>query len=65
MIAHSNETQRKPYMTAEELAVYLGVCKKTVANWKQAGLLVFFQIRRVVRYDVTACVESLRNHQAL
>jgi len=61
----ANETKAKPYMTMEELAAYFGVCTKTIANWKRDGLLVYIQIRRVVRFNVAACEESLRENQVI
>jgi predicted site-specific integrase-resolvase len=65
MSAIANEAKTKPYMTMEELAEYFGVCTKTIANWKRDGLLVYIQIRRVVRFDVAACAESLRENQVI
>ena len=65
MSAIVNETKAKPCMTMEELAEYFGVCTKTIANWKRDGLLVYIQIRRVVRFDVAACKEALRENQLI
>jgi hypothetical protein len=49
----------KQFVTAEELAKRYGVGLRTITNWKAAGLLVFLQVRRVVRFDVNACDKSL------
>lgn len=61
----ATKTKPKPYMTIEELAEYFGVCTKTIANWKRDGLLVYIQVRRVVRFNVGACEESLRQNQMI
>jgi hypothetical protein len=49
----------------EALAQRYGVCKRTITKWKDAGLLICIQVRRVVRYDVDACDESLRNNNII
>jgi len=61
----ATETKPKHYMTIEELAEYFEVCTKTIANWKRDGLLVYIQVRRVVRFNVAACEESLRQNQLI
>jgi predicted site-specific integrase-resolvase len=63
--AIANETKTKPYMTIEELAEHFGVCTKTIANWKRDGLLDYIQVKRVVRFKVAACEESLRENQVI
>ena len=44
------------------LAQRYGVSPRTITNWMSAGLLAFFKIKRVVRFDVVACDASLRQH---
>ncbi len=44
------------------LAERYGVSSRTISNWMSAGLLAFFKISRVVRFDVAACDASLRQH---
>lgn len=44
------------------LAQRYGVSQRSITNWMSAGLLAFFKIRRVVRFDVAACDASLRQH---
>jgi phage terminase Nu1 subunit (DNA packaging protein) len=55
----------KPYMTTREIAAHFGVSIKTVKNWKRDGLLVYFQIGRVLRFDVAASAQALAEHQIL
>jgi len=49
----------KRYVTAKELAQRYGVGLRTITLWKASGLLVYIQIRRVVRFDAAACDKSL------
>ena len=44
------------------LAERYGVSPRTITNWMSAGLLAFFKIKRVVRFDVAACDAALRQH---
>ena len=44
------------------LAERYGVSPRTITNWMSAGLLAFFKVRRVVRFDVAACDAALRQH---
>lgn len=44
------------------LAKRYGVSQRTITNRMSAGLLAFFKIRRVVRFDVGACDAALRQH---
>ena len=44
------------------LAERYGVSPRTITNWMSAGLLAFFKIKHVVRFDVVACDASLRQH---
>ena len=44
------------------LAERYGVSPRTITNWMSAGLLAFFKIKHVVRFDVVACDDSLRQH---
>ena len=53
-LATSSGVKAKAYMTIEELAEHFHVDPRTIANWKRDGLLVYFQVRRVVRFDVAA-----------
>lgn len=44
------------------LAGRYSVSPRTIQNWMQAGLLVYFKVKRVVRFDIRACDESLRQY---
>jgi hypothetical protein len=44
------------------IADHYGVCRRTIDEWMRLGLLVFFKIKRVVRFDIAACDESLRQN---
>jgi excisionase family DNA binding protein len=59
------KTPTKRFMTIKELAGYFGVSATTIADWKRDGLLIYIQVRRVVRFDAAACEESLRENQIL
>lgn len=50
------------YATIAELAFRYSVSTRTIKNWKKAGLLPCFKIRRVLRFDVHACDKSLIEH---
>jgi hypothetical protein len=43
-------------------AKHYKVCSRTITNWQAVGLLVFFKIRRVVRYDLVASDALLKEH---
>jgi hypothetical protein len=49
----------KKYATKVGLARHYGVCPRTINGWMRLGLLVFFRIKRVVRFDIAACDASL------
>ena len=61
----NNEDKDRRFVKIETLAQRYGVCKRTITKWKDAGLLICIQVRRVVRYDVDACDESLRNNNII
>lgn len=50
----------RPYSTARELTERYGVTRRTITKWKTAGILVYFQVGKVVRFDVLACDSALR-----
>lgn len=58
MINNGNDDRR--FVKIKMLAQRYGVCERTIKTWKDAGLLIYIQVRRIVRYDVVACDESLR-----
>jgi hypothetical protein len=63
MINNGNDDRR--FVKIKMLAQRYGVCERTIKTWKDAGLLIYIQVRRIVRYDVVACDESLRNNNIL
>jgi hypothetical protein len=65
MLQIENVNEERPFARANKLAQRYGVSVETIKVWKRGGLLVFFQIRRVVRFDVKACDDSLRNNGLL
>jgi hypothetical protein len=60
MIAPNN-AERK-FTTKAGLASRYDVGIRTIGEWQRLGLLAFFKIKRVVRFDVTACDENLRQY---
>jgi hypothetical protein len=44
------------------IAAHYGVCRRTINAWMRLGLLVFFKIKRVLRFDIAACDECLRRN---
>ena len=56
------DTTEQEYATKAELAKRYGVAIRTIGNWQRAGLLTFFKIRRVVRFQLKACDEALHAH---
>jgi excisionase family DNA binding protein len=51
--------QRRP-LTTKELACYLKVTERTLANWRAKGTIPFWAInQRLVRYDLDAVVRAL------
>jgi len=56
-----NQTERR-FADKKTLAQRYAVSERTITNWMNAGLLVFIKIRRVVRFDIPACDDALRQH---
>lgn len=50
------------WATKKKLAKHYGVCPRTIGNWLQLDLLVFFKIGRVLRFDIAACDASLKQY---
>ena len=52
------------FLTQEQLAKELGVCRETVSRWTQAELIPAIRIgKKSVRYDLAQVMEHLRNQQ--
>jgi|GEM_PF-1904252 len=65
--AESNDMEistspKRQFTDKSGIADHYGVCRRTIDEWMRLGLLVFFKIKRVVRFDIPACDESLRQH---
>lgn len=50
---------RRRFADKKTLAEHYGVSQRTITNWMGAGLLVFIKVRRVVRFEVSACDAAL------
>ena len=53
-------TADRRFADKRTLAERYGVSPRTISNWMSAGLLAFFKIKRVVRFDIPACDTTLR-----
>lgn len=58
----SINSEDKIFATMAYLAQRYDVDIRTIKTWKKMGLLTYFQVRRVLRFDVAACDASLRQH---
>jgi hypothetical protein len=54
--------QLATYCKRKPLATRYAVSIRTIHTWMTLGLLVFFRVRRIVRFDVAACDASLKKH---
>ena len=57
-----NTAPDRRFADKQTLAERYGVSPRTITNWMSDGLLAFFKVRRVVRFDVAACDAALRQH---
>jgi hypothetical protein len=53
------ENNTSKFARKRELAKRYGVGERTIERWMQARLLVFIRVRRVVRFDIAGCDQSL------
>jgi hypothetical protein len=60
-IMETTKSDRK-FTNKAGIAAHFGVCRRTINEWMRLGLLVFFKIKRVVRFDIVACDESIRQN---
>lgn len=56
----SGLNQQPKWADKAATAVYYDVCPRTITNWKERDYLVFFQIGRVVRFDLVASDTRLK-----
>jgi hypothetical protein len=57
-----NDKSDRKFANKAGLADHFGVCIRTINEWMRLGLLSYFRVKRVVRFDVAACEESLKGH---
>ena len=57
-----NNPSDRRFADKTTLAQRYGVSPRTISNWMSTGLLAFFKIKRVVRFDIPACDAALRQH---
>jgi hypothetical protein len=55
-------TADRRFADKRTLAERYGVSSRTISNWMSTGLLAFFKVKRVLRFDVAACDAALRHH---
>jgi hypothetical protein len=53
---------RPKWANKVKTAEHYDVSPRTITNWKALGLIVFFQIGRVVRFDLVASDALLKEH---
>ena len=54
---------REPLLTEDQIAAYLGVCRRCLFAWRKSGLIPSFKIGKAVRYrlsEVEKALESMR-----
>ena len=52
----------RPWANKAATADHYKVSIRTITNWQALGLLVFFKIGRVVRFDLAASDALLKEH---
>jgi len=62
---NAGELVQAGYGTKRELAARYGVTVRSITAWMRKGLLLFFRVKRVVRFHLASCDASLRQHQYL
>jgi Helix-turn-helix domain len=55
------ETTESDLLTEKELARALRVSTKTIASWREAGIVPFFGRGYVIRYQLSQVLEALRH----
>jgi hypothetical protein len=55
------ETTESDLLTEKELARALRISTKTVATWREAGIVPFFGRGYVIRYQLSEVLEALRH----
>ncbi len=57
----ATEITKSDILTEKELAAALRVCTKTVATWREAGLVPFIGHGYVIRYRLEDVLEALQH----
>jgi excisionase family DNA binding protein len=55
----------KRFLNVEELAVYLGMSKDAIRNWKKRGEIPFSKFGRSVRFDLRRIEPWLKNKECV
>ncbi len=57
----TTQSLEKVWMTTNQIAEYLSVSTRTIANWRESGRIPFLQIsRNVIRYNINQVQDALR-----
>ena len=59
-INENGDAKEQTWVPKTKLARRYGVSPRTIANWQALGLLVFFKVGRVVRFDIAGSDASLK-----
>lgn len=57
------DNQNAKFADKAGIAAHYKVCPRTINEWMRIGLLVFFRVKRVVRFDIAACDECLKANE--
>ena len=49
----SPKTARHALMTEQEASTYLRVCRRSLYNWRKAGLIPYIRLGKAVRFRVS------------
>jgi hypothetical protein len=58
----NNPDPKRTWANKVKTAEHYSVSPRTIQTWQAVGLLVFFKIKRVVRYDLVASDALLKEH---
>ena len=59
---HEKAEIKRNWVTKELLAKHYAVSLRTITKWMATGLLVYFKVGRVVRFDAAASDASLKEY---
>jgi excisionase family DNA binding protein len=55
----SPKTARHALMTEQEASTYLRVCRRSLYNWRKAGLIPYIRLGKAVRFRVSEVEAAL------